>query len=163
MKHVLMCALCAVRSWLSLSARSPRSTCCCPHLSGGIPHAGAVLGCSGCFRSCPPSCPPRVGGTAGSLTAEHERTLPCNATGHVRCARCRLGPAHSEAPCFRSRRLIRRDTMQRESSVVREPGPASFHVECSLRCRVVGLEDPQSSPEPPQLPARSPPVLEQAV
>lgn len=161
--HAFPCVLFVHRGPGSASQRCPpRSICCCPHLSGGIPPMPA-LGCSGRFCSCPPSCPPGVRGTAGSLTAQHECALPCNAIGHVRCARYKLGPVQSGALCFRSRRLIRRDTTQRESSVVREPCPASFHVEYSLLCRVVGLEDAQSSPEPPQLPARSPPVLVQAV
>lgn len=45
--------------------------------------------------------------------------------------------------------------MQRESSVVRERRPASFDVGYGLQFPVVDLDDAQSSPEPPQLPADS--------
>lgn len=157
-----MCVLCAARSQLSLSALPAKVYLLLPPSFWQHP-PDACAGLLGSLLFCPPSCPPGVGGTAGSPTAQHECTLPCNAIGHVRCARYRLGPLQSGALCFRARRLIRRDTTQRESSVVREPCPASFHVEYSVLCRVVGLEDAQSSPEPPQLPARSPPVLVQAV
>lgn len=99
---------------------------CCPCLSGGISHpsdwAWVVLCCSGCLHSCPPAFPSLCRGTAVSLTSRPcECTLPCNPIGRVHCACYRLGPMYSQGLCFRFRRLIRRDTVQRESSIVREP------------------------------------------
>lgn len=42
-----------------------------------------------------------------------ECTVPCNPIGHVHCACYRLGPVYSTGLCFRSRRLMRRDMVQR--------------------------------------------------
>lgn len=65
-------------------------------------------------------------GTAGVRTSRpRECTVPCNAIGRVHCACCRHGPVPCESLSFRSRKLIRRDAVQRESSVVRERCPAS--------------------------------------
>jgi len=166
-----MCFPCAVKSWLSLPACLPRCICLLPlsfcwHHPPCLPSdwARVVLGCSDCFRSCPPTFPSLCGGTVGSLASRAcECALPCNPIGHVHCACYSLGPMYSEGLCFRSRRLIRRDTVQRESSVVREPCPASFHEGYCLEFPAVGLKYAQSSPEPPQLPAESLPVLVQAM
>lgn len=42
-----------------------------------------------------------------------ECTLSCNPIGRVHCACYRLGPVYSAGLCFQSRRLIRRDMVQR--------------------------------------------------
>lgn len=128
---ILMYFLCGVRSQLSLPACLQRCVCLLPLSFWWHPPtlpsdwAGVLLGSSGCSHSRPPSFSSFCRGTAGSLTSRPcECTLPSNPIGHVQCACYRLGSMYSKGLCFRSRRLIRRDMVQRESSVVREPCPA---------------------------------------